>query len=230
MCANHLPRGVQLGFLLSACLGITLASGCAPRAQVRLLQPAAPPAQQDIRLSGEWADVWTDGTRRECLLDFPLPQSKDGPRDFRLFLSLAATDGVQSLDPDDAQAARGFLIQAVGNRKGKAVFTGGTVRLRPIPFDRRHQKLELDLTCEDGSRVVGTAKVREDELEVRSFKRRFVADVAAMESRAATGAEHVVDEQAASISADEAHLPTDGESAGNAPLVGNSTGAVNADD
>lgn len=213
MCANHLPRDVRRGLILPACLAILLSAGCAPRAQVQLLQPSAPPMQQNIRLAADWAHVSADGARRECLLDFPLPNSKDGPRDFRLFLSLAATESAQSIDLHDPQAARGFLIQAVGSRKGKTVFTGGTVRLRPIPFDRRHQKLELDLTCEDGSQISGSAKVIADDSELRDFKRRFAADIVALDARVIARADEIVEKDSVSAEKDqpEPDRTTDGE-------------------
>src|SRR5437868_2885388 len=118
MGATRLPHVGRSGATTLGLFCAVLTLGCAPRAQVQLRQPHAPPTQQNIRLAGDWAYTALDGTRREFLLDFPLPQSKSGPRDFRLFLSLAANSNLQTIDPDDPSAARGFLIQAIGNLKG----------------------------------------------------------------------------------------------------------------
>lgn len=171
--------------------GVLLAPGCTPRprATVRLLQPTAPPMQQNIKLAANWSYTSAAGARRECLLDFPLPHAQNGPRDFRLYLSLAATDQPQGIDATDPEGARGFLIQVVGERRGKTEFTGGTVRLRPVPLDRRRFRLEIDATCEDGAQVMGTATVVEDEDELRAFKRRYALDIAALESSVAVAAD-----------------------------------------
>ena len=170
------------------------ALGCGPRAAIELIQPHAPPAQQHLKLESDWAYLGPEGPRRLCLLDFPRPISRDGPRDFRLLLSLPAAEGMFEVNPDGDAGARGFLIQAVGKRSGKTVLASGRVTLRTDWMKPRERVLELDVAGEDGSQIVGAASLRDDEQEVRAFARAFEADVAALEARASAVA-HAVDRQ-----------------------------------
>lgn len=178
----------RLGYkLIGACALalLPLSVGCALAAKARLQQPFAPPAQQDIRLQSDWSFTTADGSRRSVLLEFPLPGSVAGPRDFRVFLSLPDQSGTLSVDPLDRNAGRGFLIQEVGRYKGKTEFTSGAVALRRELLSGRYWRLKLDLTCRDGARLIGAARLEENSLEVDAFKRAFVGDIAAMEQAVA---------------------------------------------
>ncbi len=169
-----------------------------PTARITLTQPQAPPAQQRIELASDWGAVSDDGERKLALVDFPLPGRKDGPRDFRVFLDLPLDARDETIRPGDVAAARGFLLQEVGRLRGKANFTSGSVAISRDPFRIRPPTLRIDVTCDDGTRVVGSARLTSDPETIRSFLRKFAADVAALRSQ----------EPDASIAADDAGTPT----------------------
>lgn len=151
-----------------------------PAAKVVLEQPHAPRSQQRLELTSDWSFLQRADGRRECVLAFPLPGAEDGPRDFHIFLSLPDADGDARV-ATDASGVRGFLIDEVSlTMLGKTEFSAGHVRSAAIWFTPGARRLDLDLTCEDGTHIRGTARVREDALELRAFRRRFGADIAAL--------------------------------------------------
>jgi hypothetical protein len=151
--------------------------GCAPRAEVRLLQPNAPPAQRNLSLVSDWAFYLDEGGRRLILLAFPLPGTRDGPRDFLVFLSAPQGEGEFAVAPDDPAAARGFLIQVVGQLKGKTLFESGPVRIRHRFLERARRELSLEVRCTDGTQLSGRALITPDPRELRAFQRRFAGDI-----------------------------------------------------
>lgn len=162
-------------------LGLMFGAGCNSAQQIRLRQPAAPPAQQDLTLRSNWTFSRSGGNRCQCVLSFPLPGSLDGPRDFHVYVGFPGTPGKHLVDANDAGAARGFLIQLVGERKGKATFVSGSVRLRKSWLTLGRTMLDLSVNCSDGSVVSGSVRLFEKPEEVRAFARRYAADVAAVE-------------------------------------------------
>lgn len=193
----RMSRLVTISILTAA----LLAAGCSgPRAQVQLIQPSAPPVQQNLQLKADWAYTAVEGDTRLCLLDFPLPQSRSGPRDFRFYLRMPATPGAHTINSGDAAGAAGFFVQVVGQRKGKSLFTGGTIEMQSAWNDRDRLTLRFDLTCDDGTQAVGTAKLIVDELELRAFRRKFAPDIAALNS------------QSAELTSDTEAAPAKGES------------------
>ena len=156
------------------------ALGCSRRAQVVLHQPFAPPSQQEIELESRWAFSAAAHGHRRCLLELPLPQNEDGPRDFRLYLTFADVSGVRSVAPDKPDGARGFLIQEVGRLSGRTEFTKGTIRFRRVLLQSRLRRLDLNLRCADGATITGKAYVETDDRELRRFEREFAADVNAL--------------------------------------------------
>lgn len=177
----HWLRG-RRGFLgaLAVWAAALLSAGCSPKGRITLHQPHAPPAQQRLHLSSGWAFTNLTGETREVLLDFPLPGRKEGPRDFRFYLQMPAASGVHTLSRGDEGAARGFFIQEVGRLRGKTDLVRGTVRVRSAPTAPRLLRIDLDAECDDGTRVTGTATVMASGEELRSFTRRYAADVAAL--------------------------------------------------
>jgi hypothetical protein len=151
--------------------------GCAPRSELVLHQPFAPASQRKLELTSRWAFSSMDAQRRICLLAFPRPDADDGLRDFLIYLSLPAGLGATTVDPADPAAARGFLIQKVGHLRGKVALTSGTVRCRKVLLNGALRRLELDVCGEDGTHVVGRAFVEAAPREVRTFERRYAADV-----------------------------------------------------
>ena len=171
-------RTPALAALLLLLGSVTL--GCSRRAEVVLRQPFAPPSQQHMELKSRWAFSALTGGQRTCLLDFPLPRSDDGPRDFHIYLTFPDGGGELALARDEPDDARGFLIQEIGLLRGKTEFTDGTIRCRLVFLHARLRRLDLDVRCADGASISGRAYVEIDELEMRHFEREFAADVSAL--------------------------------------------------
>lgn len=178
---------LHLGSVRPACIAIAcllLSTGCARRATITLDQPHARPAQQRMKLTSNWAFTGVDGPRRIIQLDFPLPGGVDGPRDFRFFVAVPNSTGWHVVT--DGGGARGFFVQAApGELHGKSLAVGGRVRVRDVLTSPREKRVEIDLQFEDGSRARGTACVIEDDRELRSFRSRYSADIAALRPKAA---------------------------------------------
>jgi hypothetical protein len=183
---SALPRlGVpRAGLLVVA----ALAFGCAPRARVELRQPTAPPAQRCLNLASASSCYSTESGPRRCLLGFPLPGSADGPHDFLLFLTTPDRDGWMPIDSQDPNAARGFLLQVVGELAGKSCLASGTVRYQRVPLQSKFRKLTIDARCADGTVIRGNAYVRADVHAVRDFAWRYAADVGALDVALAASA------------------------------------------
>jgi len=169
--------GPLVGPALLLTLLVAVGSGCAHRSKLVLHQPFAPASQRELDLTSRWAFSSMDAQRRTCVLAFPRPGADDGLRDFLIYISLPAGLGVTTVDPADPATARGFLIQKVGHLKGKVPFTSGTVRCRKVLLKGALRRLGLDVRGEDGTHIVGTAFVEADRREVRTFERRYAADV-----------------------------------------------------
>lgn len=172
---NHgiLPRVIGLGVLLAA---VPLA-GCARQAGIVLQQPMAPPSQQSLKLTSDWAYRAVDELHSALALTFPLPGAAGGPRAFVLYVS--APDGRQvAFDPQAPDGARGFLIQELGALAGRSDFVAGTLRVRPVLFSPRLHRVDLNVRCDDGTEISGTAIVEDVPRQVQIFEREFAADVA----------------------------------------------------
>lgn len=173
--------------LRSAVLAVVVAAlltGCSRRASLTLSQPQARPAQQRLKLSSNWAFTDVEGPWRLVQLDFPLPGGVDGPRDFR-FLFLVPT-GTGWFDVSPGGSARGFLIQAApGELRGKSLAAGGRIRVRDYFTSPREKRVDVDVRFEDGSSARGSARVISDDRELRAFRGRYSADIAAIKQREA---------------------------------------------
>jgi hypothetical protein len=172
-------RGIYLGVGLLACV-----AGCARQGEIVLSQPFAPPAQRELKLRSSWTFSQLQAGRRNCVLAFPRPGMPDGPRDFLLYVSLPARDGQFVVAGDAPQAVRGFMIQAVGELRGKAMFTAGSVRVSPVWLAPHQRRLELSLRCDDGTGISGAVVVEAAPAELHSFQRRYAADIALLEPAA----------------------------------------------
>lgn len=168
---------IRLTLIVLATVLAILSAGCGPQAKLVLIQPNAPQAQQVLRLTSDWAFSDTADGRQQLLLDFPLPQSVAGPRDFRVFLAVPERAGVTTIDLEHLDAARGFLIQEVGRLRGKTVFSGGTVELKAPSLGSSEWTVIVDVHCEDGTRVVGKAKLRPEKQELNTFRTAHAADI-----------------------------------------------------
>ncbi len=160
-------------------------AGCSTTRDIVLYQPTAPRAQRRIELTGGHYAFAGDAGRRRFVLDFPLPGSRSGPSDFRLFLSAPALDEMTPISPGDEAAGRGFLLQTIGLRRGKTVFTGGYVRVRSLWLTQDTVRLDLEIDCADDTRISGSVFVKARPETVRAFEQRYAADIAALRVDAA---------------------------------------------
>ena len=118
------------------------------------------------------------------MLAFPLPGANEGPRDFLLYISAPADNGDFSIDSKDARAVRGFLIQEVGELKGKTIISSGQIQVRRVWLEPHLHRLDLRLRCEDDTTIQGRAIVRDNREELRNFKHRHAADILLLEPAA----------------------------------------------
>ncbi len=190
--------------LLALALPLALGAGCSRQAQLTLQQPFAPPAQQHIELQSTWAYLAAAEGRQNMLLAFPLPGSENGPRDFLLYLSLPPGTGRFVLQPDDPNGAAAFLIQAVGQFRGKTVFCSGQVEVQEMWLAAQYRQVDLSLASEDGTVVTGRALIEHQPSELRSFGRRYAADVALLRPTEPPDAEVIGPAQAAAATEERA--------------------------
>lgn len=153
-----------------------LAGGCVAPNRTLLVQPTAPPAQRRVELATRSAFFERGEGRVRALLAYPLPGSLDGPRDFLVYFDLPARDGRVEVSPAPGSAG-GFLIQRKGFRRGKTVFSSGSVQVRRRWLDADRLDVTLDVECDDRTRIRGRVTLRCDPREVSEFATLFAADV-----------------------------------------------------
>lgn len=162
-------------------LGLLLASGmigCGPDVRLTLRQPFAPPSQRALQLTSDTAVFAAHGTEQRCVLTFPLPSSKNGPRAFVVYLVAPDRLGSIVVDPLEPGGADGFMIQEIGALAGRSNFVGGTINARRVWLSSDRRVYELDVRCEDGARIVGRAKARAVPRQVVAFEQDFAGDIA----------------------------------------------------
>lgn len=181
---NRMPnRSIQKPAWVLLLGAITGLAGCAqPRAEITLEQPHAPASQRRMTLTSDWAFIATQDARRVCLIDFALPGAVEGPRDFRVFLVLPGTSDKLPIAASTTAGACGFFIQKVGRLSGKAEFVEGSAAIDAALLRPGTRELHLDVRCADGTRIVGQARLRESEDELRAFLQTHAADVAAIDA------------------------------------------------
>jgi hypothetical protein len=156
--------------------------GCARKAEFTLHQPFAPPAQQNLKLAGDWAfrAATLDTERETYALAFPLPGAADGPRAFVVYFTAPRKTGKLAIASNDPQAVRGFMIQEVGALAGRCDFVAGTLEVRAVPLAPRLRKLLIQARTEDGAELEGQALVEDLPRAIQSFEREFSGDVASL--------------------------------------------------
>ncbi len=157
-----------------------LCAGCAPRADVTLVQPFARSAQRELHLRGGDRSYECIAGRVRCVLELPSPGAPNGPPDFLLFCEAADVATPQALSVGSAPQHNpaGFLIQVEGALAGRTDFSQGTLSIRPALFRRNARILTLDVTCQDGTRITAHTRLSASSPAVRAFERRFAADIA----------------------------------------------------
>jgi hypothetical protein len=178
------PRTVRAAVVLAG-FSLIGVSGCGTslspiclQADLVLHQPSAPPGQRELKLSSQWAFHAGADDRQSYLLAFPLPGVKDGPRDFLLYLSAPAGEGRFLVAPESPDGVRGFMIQVVGELRGKATLASGQVRISRPWLQPNRIRLDLAVYCEDGTEITGQAPTQFASTELKTFERRYAADVA----------------------------------------------------
>lgn len=156
--------------------------GCATSAvTLSIQQDHAPPSQKNMTLKSDWAFTARQDDRRLCLADCSLPGSVDGPRDFRLFVIFPGN--VESAEVGRGPgSARGFFLQKVGRLRGKTEFASGSVKLSTGRLNRNQHEIDLDVECADGTKIIGKARLRVSDDELRIFLMQHAGDVAALDA------------------------------------------------
>lgn len=171
--------------------------GCQNVSYVHLSQPSLNRWQRDLDLNSEqvyWAPE--SGTRR-ILAEFPLPGATAGKPMYLLYLRFPydkerITFGPEAAairTPDLSSATgHGFFIQTRGEFSGLAYITDGTITCQDDPeSNARRLQYQVDLTCEDGTRVNGLFFARRDDWTLDHFERfRRPGDVRILIHRAKT--------------------------------------------
>lgn len=150
---------------------------------VRLEQPFAPPSQRLLQLTPEVAVIADRDAESACLLTFGLPGARAGPRAYAAYFRFAPRGGDQLISGRGG-GARGFLIQEVGELRGKSAFTSGTLRFTPRDWMHPAAALKLNASAADGTSLGGRVQLTFEEGTLRSFERRYAGDIAALQSPA----------------------------------------------
>ncbi len=180
---SNWAAAVRPNLLTAAALALPLI-GCAPRAEISLRQPHAPPSQRDLKLASEWAYRTVEGGRQTCLVALPLPRAQAGIRAWVLYISAPDGLGTMTVARDAAgtetgsdsagtepgtdvvgtetgrYGVRGFLIQEVGELAGRTDVVAGTARFGDVWLAPQWRLVELNLRCEDGTEIRGRTIVR----------------------------------------------------------------------
>lgn len=166
--------------------GLTAAGGCAvpgPDAELHWHQPQLEGRQRDVDLLSRTVTWAPDGRFERLLAEMPLPGAMAGHPTYILYLRWPASGGTLAVGrPGSPAPARGFVIQTRGQQAGLAIVSGGTLIVRGSSRSRTAiRRLEVDLTCEDGTRMRGKLRARRDDWNLHEFETyRRPADVEAM--------------------------------------------------
>jgi hypothetical protein len=157
--------------------------GCAPRAEVRLFQPAYLGAERDLHLTSDEV-YWAPGEGVDRLLaEFPLPGAVAGRPTYLLYLRIPSTGSGTPDERNEPKPVRGFLIQTQGRNAGLEMVVGGRVAVTGSSqaADATRQ-LDLEVTCEHGTTCSGHLIARRNDAYLHSFEtRRRPADVQALD-------------------------------------------------
>lgn len=168
-------------FSAGAVLLALAVGGCGrPAATLELIQPNREGWQKRVSLESDQV-LWASGpSGLRILAEFPLPGARTGRPTYVLYLR--TTDQAGEAQVGAGQEGAGFLIQTRGELAGMAFFTGGTAKLgRPDGIARVSRRVQVDLTCDDGTRVVGEMTARRDDWSLHRFETvQRPGDVAAL--------------------------------------------------
>ncbi len=194
---------------LFLCLMLTApiaAAGCAnPHATVELFHPAESGSQELVSLSSDWAKYGqpADGGLAHLILEWPLPGSRYGTKQYLLYARLPSGSGVFCVgDPilpggepsariegdtppeakPESDVVSGFLIQRTGRLKGVTHFVSGTIEVSSGTL----QEGTLDLICSDQTEIRGDFIARPG-FRATFFESKYEQDIGNAKSAAKGG-------------------------------------------
>ena len=145
-----------------------LAAGCAPRAGIVVVQPNLTGSQRELHLTSNETH-WAEGEQGgRVLIEFPLPGARTGKATYLLYLRLPRA--VESKKKDHDVKPCGFFIQTRGEYAGLTDLATGTLSIRKR--NRQSCQLELNVTCDDGTRIEGKLMAKRDEHSVDHFEKQ----------------------------------------------------------
>ncbi|UCD28549.1 MAG: hypothetical protein JSV03_15945, partial [Planctomycetota bacterium] len=156
--------------------------GCGPRGDIHLTQPYLPEWQRDVHLQSEQV-YWAAGKYVERILaEFPLPGATTGKPNYLFYLRFPVGEKKPMVAARKWPTMCGFIIQIRGEYAGLASITGGKAVIRGTSqATNATRQLNIELNCEDGSKIVGRLRAKRDDWYVTKFEnRRRPADVQAL--------------------------------------------------
>ncbi len=145
-----------------------------------LLQPEPGRTARELRTASEWADFHPAENIDRVLLGWPLPGAHGGRHVFELYLRVPAADGVYSVKrpAGDSAAVTGLFYQNTGRAAGRTPVVDGAVTLIGRRNDTaRWREGRFDLTCRDGTRLIGTFRARRSRMTLTRFEEQHAADI-----------------------------------------------------
>lgn len=160
------------------------AGGCLSQPSVTLYQSFAPSGQRELRLRDARVSISSKPDSRTIAAVFSRPGSDIASRDFVLYLVVPPGNGEWVADPNSSGGVRGFLIQAVGELRGKTTIAGGSIVVQRHPWPNHHEfGIDIALRCEDETRIVGHVTADEAAYQTLLVERRYAADVVELVGR-----------------------------------------------
>ena len=157
--------GWGIGAVLAVCV---LGAGCGPACQVVVLQPDRQGPQQEIVLTSDSAAFHVEPEADALLLSWPLPGASRGRPVFELYLRV----------PRENERLTGLFYQHGGRPAGCTRVVGGTVRMKGAGAQGgRHRAGELDVRCDDGTRITGRFLAERRPVALLQFADRHAADI-----------------------------------------------------
>jgi hypothetical protein len=183
--SNEEHRAGKQRFRFSLLAGLLpMALGCmAPKADVRLHQPAYRGAEQDLHLTTNQV-YWSHGAGSDrYLAEFPLPGATGGRPTFLLYLLVppCPSDGPAAVDQE--QPIRGFLIQTQGRNAGLEMIVAGKAAVKGRSMaEGATREVGLELSFEHGTNLTGHLTARRDDWRLQTFEtRQRPADVQSLD-------------------------------------------------
>jgi hypothetical protein len=174
--AQRFGRPLVFAVIGPLSLVILGAAGCQmPDATVRLEQPQLSGLQSEATLLSRDV-IWglDDASRTGRLVArFPLPGAMAGEETYLLYLRWPEGRKIVPFDRDADFRAVGFFIQVRGRHAGLTSLARGHLTIRGTSQSPEAvRRLNLDVTCEDGTKLQGELVARRNDWAVTRLERR----------------------------------------------------------